>query len=111
MGERVDVTVTFLRQTARPFLPPQPRPPGKLALLRVGDPPLHFYRYMYELVGRPWNWVSRRGLSDDALCALIKNPAVHLYVLYVDGAPAGMAHLGASPGRAPLPRRAARPGG
>lgn len=96
MGRQVDVTVTFLRQRARPALTPQPRPRGKLALLRAEDPPVHFYRYLYDLVGRPWNWVSRRYLSDDELSAIIKNPAVHLYVLYVDGVPAGMAEIDAA---------------
>ncbi len=95
MGRHVDVTVTFLRQEARPFLPPQPRPKNRLALLRAEDPPVHFYRYLYDLVGRPWNWISRRHLTDEELAAIIKNPAVHLYALYVDGVPAGMAEIDA----------------
>lgn len=96
MSAEVDVTVTFLRQTTRPTYAPQPRPAGKLAILRAEDPPAHFYRYLYDLVGRRWNWISRRSLSDDELAAIIKNKLVHLYVLYVNGVPAGMAEIDAT---------------
>lgn len=96
MARRVDVTITYLRQTARPTLPPQPRPNVKLAMLRAENPPVHFYRYLYDLVGRRWNWISRRHLSDADLAAIIQNPAVMVYVLYVEGVPAGMAEIDAS---------------
>ncbi|MGE0182263.1 MAG: GNAT family N-acetyltransferase [Parvularculaceae bacterium] len=100
MGRQVDVTVTYLRQTARPAFAPQPRPDMQIAILRASNPPVHFYRYLYDLIGRRWNWVSRRMLSDEDLDAIIKNPAVHLYVLYVEGVPAGMAEIDA--GDAPV---------
>ena len=100
MGRKVDVTITHLRQTARPAYAPQPRPNRKLSILRAGKPPLHFYRYLYDLVGGPWHWVSRKRLSDADLAAIIESDAVHLYVLYVDGVPGGMAELDA--GEAPV---------
>lgn len=93
MSRRIDVTITYLRQTARPAYAPQPRPNRKLSILRAENPPVHFYRYLYDLVGRPWYWVSRKKLSDPELAALIENGAVYLYVLYVDGVPAGMAEI------------------
>ncbi|MCK5744997.1 MAG: GNAT family N-acetyltransferase, partial [Oricola sp.] len=51
--------------------------------------------YLYDLVGAPWNWISRRKMNDQELAALIHDPDVYLYVLYVDGAPAGMAEIDA----------------
>lgn len=96
MAELLDVTITYLRQAARPAYAPQPKPPGKIAILRAVNPPVHFYRYLYDLIGRRWNWVSRRTLSDAALSAIIGHENVHLYVLYADGVPAGMAEIDAA---------------
>jgi len=93
--DRIEVTITYLEQSARPNLPRPPAPTRKTALMRVENPPLHFYRYLYDLVGAPWNWISRRKMNDKELTALIHDPDVYLYVLYVDGAPAGMAEIDA----------------
>ncbi len=93
--QRIDVTITYLEQTQRPVLPTPGRPPCKLALLRVENPPIHFYRYCYRLVGDPYNWVSRRRLDDEALSRIIHDPSVYIYVLYVDGAPGGFAEIDA----------------
>lgn len=90
-----DVTITYLEQKERPDLPTPPRPAGKLALMRAERPPLHFYRYLYEAVGKPWNWVSRRRMDDKTLSQIIEDPDVHVLVLYVNGAPAGFAEIDA----------------
>ena len=96
MGRAVDVTITYLRQDAHPLVAQQPRPNRKLALLRAERPPVHFYRYLYDLIGGPWHWISRKKLSDAALAEMIGNQAVFIYVLYVDGVPAGMAEIDAA---------------
>ena len=93
MGRKLDVTITYLEQTERHHYPAPPRPRRPAALMRAVDPPVHFYRYLYALVGDPYNWVSRKRLDDEELAALIKHEDVHIYVLYVDGAPAGFAEL------------------
>ncbi|OFW99038.1 MAG: hypothetical protein A3E78_00575 [Alphaproteobacteria bacterium RIFCSPHIGHO2_12_FULL_63_12] len=95
MGRKVDVTITYLRQTVRPAYAPPPRPGRQLSILRAHKPPVHFYRYLYDLIGGPWHWVSRKRLADDELAAIIQSDAVHLYVLYVEGVPAGMAEIDA----------------
>lgn len=87
------MTVTFLEMKARPSVIPPPHPQGKVAILRAEKPPVHFYRYLYETIGGPYYWVDRRRLDDDSLAAVIQHPLVELYVLYVDGCPAGMAEL------------------
>lgn len=93
MGRRIDVTVTYLEQTRRPLAPLPPCPPGKIALIRSEATPTHFYRYLYSLVGDPWGWVSRKRLSDTELRIILDDDRVHVYVLYVDGSPAGFAEL------------------
>ncbi len=91
--KRIPTTVTFLEMTARPTMPPPPQPPGKNAMLLAEDPPIHFYRYLYDAVGRGHYWVERHKLEDEALTAYLTDPQVQLYVLYVDGCPAGMSEL------------------
>lgn len=91
--KRIPTTVTFLEMAARPTVPAPPQPPGKIAMLRAEQPPVHFYRYLYDAVGRNYYWVERRKLKDSALAAYLADPDVHFYVLYVDGCPAGMSEL------------------
>ena len=94
-NDRVEVTITYLEQTERPVLTSTARPRRKVALLRAEAPPIHFYRYMYRLVGDPCNWVSRRRISDSDLQKIIQDPAVYIYVLYIDGVPGGFAEVDA----------------
>ena len=87
------MTVTFLEMKGKPAVLPPPQPLGKVAILRAQEPPLHFYRYLYDTIGGPYHWVDRRRMDDISLAALIQHPLVELYVMHVDGCPAGMAEL------------------
>jgi GNAT superfamily N-acetyltransferase len=90
---RIPMTVTFLEMKARLCAPAPPQPRGKIAILRAENPSVHFYRYLYETVGRDYFWVDRKKLNDEALANLVRSPTLELYVLYVEGTPAGMAEL------------------
>ena len=87
------MTVTFLEMTAKPSAIPPPMPKGKIAFLRAENPPVHFYRYLYDTVGGKYFWVDRRKLSDDKLAEIVQAPSTHIYILYTDGTPGGMAEL------------------
>ncbi|MEM1103633.1 MAG: GNAT family N-acetyltransferase [Pseudomonadota bacterium] len=94
MTPPINVLVTALEQRARPSLPKASAPPHlRTALLRAERPPLHFYRYLYDAVGRPYNWVSRKQMSDAELTEIVHDLQTHIYVLMIDGAPGGMAEL------------------
>lgn len=95
MTRPIEVTVTDLVQEERPGWSPAPKPPGAFALLRAERPPVHFYRYLYDLVGRRWNWSTRKLMSDGELIAVIHDPGVHVYVLYANGSPAGFSEIDA----------------
>jgi GNAT superfamily N-acetyltransferase len=93
----IEITITKLEMTSRPA---QQRPPlphghdnGRVVLLRARKPPVHFYRYLYETVGKPHLWVERRRMADDALSAIVQHDDVEIYVLHCDGAPAGYFEL------------------
>jgi GNAT superfamily N-acetyltransferase len=93
----IPITITKLEMKAKP---PGLRPHlrhehdnGRVMLLKARHPPVHFYRYLYETVGRAYVWVERTRMSDEALAAIVQHENVELYVLYCEGAPAGYAEL------------------
>lgn len=97
--ERIEVTITYLEQLARPALTPPVAPATPHAILRCEKPPATFYRYMFNAVGEKHHWASRRYLPDDELLELIHQPTEEIYVLYRQGWPAGFAEISfAEPG-------------
>ena len=89
----VETVVTHLELAAPPReLPPQPVTP-RLALMKVDDIPLHFYRYLYATVGHAWLWVERLDLDDNALADMVRKEHIAISVLYANGAPAGYFEL------------------
>ena len=91
---RIPMTVTFLEMNAKPSALPPPQPARvKVALLRCEKPPVHFYRYLYDTIGNDYYWVDRRKLAPEALAGVIHDPQNQLFVLYLEGNPAGMAEL------------------
>jgi GNAT superfamily N-acetyltransferase len=87
-------TITYLEMHARPSLP-KIAPPSHLtvALMRCHRPIVAFYRFLYNTVGGPWLWWERRAWTDAQIAAVVQDEAVEIYVLYVDGQPAGFAEL------------------
>ena len=56
--------------------------------------PVHFYRYLYWMVGEQYNWWEKRLWKDRIVKeGITKNDNIGLYVLYVDNVPAGFAQL------------------
>jgi GNAT superfamily N-acetyltransferase len=89
----VDTVVTYLIMTAPPRTMP-PMPVGlRLALMKVDAVPLHYYRYLYGVVGAEWLWVERTVLSDEELAAQLHKDGVEIFVLHANGAPAGYYEL------------------
>jgi GNAT superfamily N-acetyltransferase len=93
----ISITITKLEMTAKPAgLRPHLRHDqdnGRVMLLKVKRPPVHFYRYLYETVGKAHHWVERTRMSDEALMKIVQDERVEIYVLYCEGAPAGYAEL------------------
>ncbi|MHA1599906.1 MAG: GNAT family acetyltransferase [Alphaproteobacteria bacterium] len=90
----ISSTVTYLEMTARPSLPPTALSSRRaVALLRANQPSVAFYRFLYDSIGKPWMWYERLMLDDEALATIIQDEKVEIYVLYVDGVPAGYAEL------------------
>ncbi len=91
---KLAVTITYLEMLERPGLAHIHPPIGSAtALIRAHRPTISFYRYLYNTVGEPWIWYERRAMSDEALAAILHDDAVELYVLYVEGVPAGFVEI------------------
>ena len=76
--------------------PPERRVPPPMEgteIARVERPEIAFYRSLYDEVGRDWNWINRRLMSDDELRAIIHHDRVEFHVLYVQGTPAGFCEM------------------
>lgn len=96
----LQVTVTYLEMAAPPRLEPAHPPLNRrVALLRAQRPTVKFYRFLYDAVGEEWTWWERRIVPDEVLAAQIHDERVGIYVLYVEGQPAGFFELdGREPG-------------
>ena len=52
-----------------------------------------FFRWLYQEVGRQYHWVDRLQWTDEQIREYLDAGDVHLFVLYVDGQPAGYFEL------------------
>ena len=86
------VKTTYLQMFARPeqVMPP---PREGLAVVHAKKPTVASYRFLYNAVGRDYDWTSRKKLSDDELAALLNDPRLEVHVLTAEGVPAGFAEL------------------
>jgi GNAT superfamily N-acetyltransferase len=88
----VATIVTSLEMRRRPPLRPLPSSP--LRLIRWERPAPDKYRALFRRVGARWLWFSRLAMTDEALTAIVHDPAVHvLAVLDRAGVEVGMLEL------------------
>lgn len=90
--EQIDVTVYYLEMLTQPKRT-APAPRDGLTVLHAQQPSVPSYRFLYDAVGKEYNWLSRRKLSDDELATILNDPQNEVHVLHVDGSPAGFAEL------------------
>lgn len=90
---RVPSTITWLETTAPPKGAPRQAPIAGTEIVRALDPPVHFYRYLYDTIGAAWLWSRRRLMADAELAAIIGAATTDLRVLWVHGVPAGYVEL------------------
>jgi hypothetical protein len=86
------VKTIYLQMFARPerVVPP---PRDGLVVVHARKPTVPYYRYLYDAVGRDYDWTSRKKLSDTELAALLNDPRLEVHVLMAEGVPAGFAKL------------------
>jgi GNAT superfamily N-acetyltransferase len=91
-SDGMQVLITYLEMFAHPqrVVPP---PRAGLVVVHAKKPTVAYYRFLYDAVGRDYNWTSRKKLSDTELAALLNDPRLEVHVLMADGVPAGFAEL------------------
>lgn len=92
MGNKSKVVTTYLEMFERPWQVP-PKNIDHAVILRAIRPTISFYRFLYNTVGKNWNWVDRRKWSDEELKAIVQHDKVEVSVLYSNGVPAGYVEL------------------
>jgi GNAT superfamily N-acetyltransferase len=90
---KLRTVITYLEMGSPPARAPVPPPNLKMALMRAVEPTTSFYRYLYKAVGEPWLWYERTAMDDETLAELISHSDVEIFVLYVNGVPAGYFEL------------------
>ena len=70
-----------------------PPPREGLVVVHAKKPGVAYYHFLYDAVGRDYDWTSRKKLSDAELAAILGDPRDEVHVLTVEGAPAGFAEL------------------
>lgn len=88
----VDVTVYYLEMHGH-TTPVMPEPRDGMSVIHARNPTVDYYRFLYNSVGREFDWYSRRIMPDTDLAAILADPRVELQVLHIDGSPAGFVEL------------------
>ena len=86
------VKTTYLQMFAYPerIVPP---PREGQAVVHAKKPTIAYYRFLYDAVGRDYDWTSCKKLTDAELAALLHDPRLEVHVLMAEGVPAGFAKL------------------
>ena len=85
-------TRSYLEMRQRPDSILRPVPEGAV-IVKMKRPTLSFYRYLYGQVGAAHMWTDLLTIDDDALLAQIHSEKTAIYLLSVDGVPAGYGQL------------------
>ncbi|WP_245474422.1 hypothetical protein [Mesorhizobium sp. M2A.F.Ca.ET.042.01.1.1] len=68
-GPEVEISMTTLELTRGDWATPDQQIADVGLLLPLRQPPLHFYRYLLDRIGRKWHWQDYLCLSDADLAA------------------------------------------
>lgn len=91
--KEVSVTITRLEMST-PSSVAVPVPSGvRLAIMLAENMPVHLYRYLYEVIGKPHHWMLRRMQSDEKVASVLQAEETRILLLYVNGCPAGLAEM------------------
>ncbi len=86
------VTTYYLEMTDQQSLKSKPKPEG-LEVVEAEEKEFRFNRYLYQLVGEPWQWVDRLSLPDAEWKAYAERQALRTWVAYYRGSIAGYYEL------------------
>lgn len=86
---KIETVVSYLEMTSEPAASEKPKQRDGVQILRLKEPSVEFYRFLYDQVGEPWSWTARKLMSDQKLFSVISKSTTEIFVLYSSGNPAG----------------------
>ncbi|KUJ83719.1 N-acetyltransferase [Microbulbifer flavimaris] len=92
MSQQTPVTTYYLEMPDPEQLRGKPQPP-ELTVNEAVLKEFRFNRYLYQLVGEPWQWVDKLTLSDQAWQEYAERDSLRTWVAYHRGAIAGYYEL------------------
>ena len=72
--------------------------PGGVQVVEARVKQWQFNRFLYQLVGSPWEWTDKLGWSDQQWREYAEADNLRTWVAWVDGSPAGYFELQLQPG-------------
>jgi len=84
---------TYLEMTNPAQFKPSFNQNDNIRIERMDEIDLSFYRYLYQSVGEDYRWRDRLVMPNSELRAILSSSNTHVFVLYVQGAPAGYVEL------------------
>lgn len=87
------LVTTYLEMNSTSQFQPTFSDSADVSVERMDSVDLGFYRYLYNAVGEEYCWRDRLVMPKSELRAILAKSTTHVYVLYVQGAPAGYVEL------------------
>jgi len=87
----IQVATTYLQMTECPEFEVTKK--KMVNAVRLFQPYLDYYKFLYQAVGKDLNWIDRLLMKDDELSKYINSPKTEIYVFHVHGAPIGFCEL------------------
>ena len=92
IDQQAPVITYYLEMKNRGQLRSKAQPPG-LEVIEAELKEFRFNRYLYQLVGEPWQWVDKLALSDQAWQEYAERDSLRTWVAYHRGSIAGYYEL------------------
>lgn len=89
----IPMRTVYLEMTQKPCYRNIVPPVRECFVMRACRPTVAFYRFLYGTVGKDWFWVNRLKMCYEELKKILEDEGVEIYVLYVNGTPAGYAEI------------------
>ena len=92
---RIKTQVTWLKMNEKPLQTEhKPHRRGfELKIVKLTQPTVEDYRFLYNTIGAPWTWIERRLLTDQKLLKTITHPNVEIYTLSFSDEIAGFSEI------------------
>lgn len=87
------LVTTYLEMTSTSQFKPTFNYSDDITIERMDTVDLGFYRYLYQAVGEEYCWRDRLVMPKSELRAILAKSSTQVFVLYVQGAPAGYVEL------------------